>query len=78
MTALRVTTRKVNVYACKCERCGHEWEAVGKEPERCASCKRKFWNAKPGELKRGRPARRNGELGGRKPGKRTAKAKEGK
>jgi hypothetical protein len=51
VTALRV----VSAYACKCERCGHEWTAA-EVPERCAKCKRLYWNAKPGELKRGRPA----------------------
>lgn len=49
--------RKIKAYACKCERCGHEWTAV-ELPERCAKCKRLYWNAKPGTLKRGRPPKR--------------------
>ncbi len=32
-------------FTCRCERCGGEWESIGKEPPtRCGKCKSPYWN----------------------------------
>lgn len=47
-----------NLWACRCEYCGHKWESKGDEPPQfCAGCKRRHWNEKPGTVKRGRPTK---------------------
>jgi hypothetical protein len=56
---LRVSAKriKVEVWACVCERCGHEWQSFGEElPMRCAAkpCKSPYWLAPVG-APRGRP-----------------------
>ena len=43
------------LWRLKCERCGHEWERLGDPPEKCAACDTRYWESKPGTLKRGRP-----------------------
>jgi hypothetical protein len=46
---------KVDVYACHCERCGHDWQTLKLIlPKRCAKCHILFWQYKVGVLKRGR------------------------
>jgi hypothetical protein len=48
------TVRRINVWTCACERCGHGWTSTGeKAPERCASCKSRYWDVPRGTLKRG-------------------------
>lgn len=59
MTPLRV----VKAFACRCERCGYEWQAAEK-PDRCAGCRSPYWNVKRGVLRRGRPkSGRTGKAG---------------
>jgi hypothetical protein len=36
---------KLEVYECKCEKCGHEWKAF-KLPRACANCKQIGWTSK--------------------------------
>ena len=41
-------------WSCKCERCDHTWDAIGKAaPVACAKCKSRYWNIPRGTLKRG-------------------------
>ena len=56
MTVTRL--RSVSRWACECMRCGHKWVSIGHAaPPKCAKCRRRNWNVKPGVLKRGRPIR---------------------
>lgn len=39
---------KLDGWACKCERCGHEWQSIGAVPPlRCADCKSPYWRTLP-------------------------------
>ncbi len=43
MTEKRI---KIDGWACKCERCGHQWQSIGAElPLRCPgpNCKSPYW-----------------------------------
>jgi hypothetical protein len=50
---LKMETR--TVFACKCQTCGYEWDAL-KKPIRCSQCKARTWN---GEDRRWNDAYRN-------------------
>jgi len=45
---VRKVSRKIVVWLCECERCGHQRESVGPEkPTRCAGCKKVGWERRP-------------------------------
>ena len=45
MTEKRI---RLDGWACKCERCGHEWKSIGDAPPiRCAACKSPYWRTAP-------------------------------
>jgi predicted Zn-ribbon and HTH transcriptional regulator len=51
----------LNVFQCRCLRCGHTWKSIGTEPPKsCANCKSKSWNVPPGTLKPGRQPKKPG------------------
>ncbi len=52
------TRHRVTLYehACSCERCGHEWLSIGKEPPtRCPACKTHSPHMPPDSVRPGRP-----------------------
>lgn len=51
--SVSVKTRRVRVFDCRCERCGHEWRAASL-PDACAKCKSKSWNVAEGSVPLGR------------------------
>jgi predicted Zn-ribbon and HTH transcriptional regulator len=45
--SLRRAKRLVEVWECKCERCGHQWDSRQKRPPTyCAGCRSRNWNSK--------------------------------
>ncbi len=51
--------RRLAVWVCRCERCGYEWQLIGKEPKRCPDCKSRYWNIPKGTLPIGRPPKKS-------------------
>ena len=45
---MAISKVEVEMYKCKCERCGHRWQTEDK-PRRCAKCKSPYWDVKPTE-----------------------------
>jgi len=39
-----LTEKTITVYICKCNKCGHQWEAKRQKPLRCAKCKTPYWD----------------------------------
>ncbi len=57
------STQTIHTWACRCERCGYEWESKGEEPPKsCADCKTRSWDVPPGTKAPGPvPRKRRGE-----------------
>ena len=59
---------------CHCLRCDHDWfKRVEARPVRCPNCKQPNWDLAPGELTRGRPAKKASEKNAKVPSKRARK-----
>ncbi len=56
---IRKEMRRLAVWVCRCERCGYEWQLIGKEPKRCPDCKSRYWNIPKGTLPIGRPPKKS-------------------
>jgi len=40
------TMIKINVFKCKCKRCGHSWIPRTEDVRRCPHCKSYYWDRK--------------------------------